>query len=113
MASSSRKNWRIHINGVVQSVGFRPFIKNLGDKVKLKGYVCNLGDAGVEIVIQSDEAKRDEFIDQIRNQLPELAVITDIQSNPIEVNISFLEEFEIKKSYSSSNDKSGFSAIPP
>jgi len=39
---------RIEIRGIVQGVGFRPFIYNLARKFGLKGYVLNDTD-GVEI----------------------------------------------------------------
>ena len=113
MVKSSRKIWRIHITGVVQSVGFRPFIKNLGDKALLKGHVRNLGGAGVEIVIKSNESKKDEFLSQIQNQLPELALITNIDVQSIETNTKFLEKFEIKNSDATLSNGSSFSAIPP
>lgn len=113
MAKSSRKIWRIHITGVVQSVGFRPFIKNLGDKASLKGYVLNLGDAGVEILIDSTETQKDKFIVTIKDQLPELAIITSITTTLTDENHEFAESFEIRKSKPSTGKKSGFSALPP
>ncbi|MCE7734043.1 MAG: carbamoyltransferase HypF [Candidatus Heimdallarchaeota archaeon] len=113
MSSLSRKIWRIHITGVVQSVGFRPFIKNLGDEASLKGYVSNLGDAGVEIVINSSDAKKDKFISCITDQLPELAMITEIIETQIDDQIDFSTEFEIKQSKPSTSNSSGFSALPP
>ncbi|OLS26617.1 MAG: Carbamoyltransferase HypF [Candidatus Heimdallarchaeota archaeon LC_2] len=113
MVKSSRKIWQIHINGVVQSVGFRPFIKNLGDNRLLRGYVRNLGGAGVEVVIETNESKKDEFISSIQNQLPELAIITNIDVKSIETDIEFLDKFEIKKSDVKNVNGSSFSAIPP
>ena len=55
---------RVNITGRVQGVGFRPFIYRLAVKHGIKGYVKNLGDAGVEVV----EGKRksiEKFLDEV------------------------------------------------
>jgi hydrogenase maturation protein HypF len=46
---------RIHVTGRVQGVGFRPFIYRLAIHYELRGYVINLGDAGVEVVVEGPE----------------------------------------------------------
>lgn len=43
------KAYRIHVQGIVQAVGFRPFVYRIAHAHNLRGYVRNLGDAGVEI----------------------------------------------------------------
>ncbi|MFB0551519.1 MAG: acylphosphatase, partial [Nitrososphaeria archaeon] len=43
---------KIRVTGIVQGVGFRPFIYRTADKNHLNGYVRNRGDAGVEIVLE-------------------------------------------------------------
>jgi len=60
--------------GVVQGVGFRPTIFRVAKKLGLKGYVLNKGSE-VEVVIDRDF---DEFIIQVKKQLPSIAKITDI-----------------------------------
>jgi len=41
---------RINVRGVVQGVGFRPFVYQLATKYNLKGWVCNTsGDVKIEI----------------------------------------------------------------
>ena len=47
----------IHITGIVQGVGFRPFVYRIAKSLSLPGYVLNLGDAGVEIVVEGSEEK--------------------------------------------------------
>ncbi|MBI4769615.1 MAG: HypC/HybG/HupF family hydrogenase formation chaperone [Chloroflexi bacterium] len=47
---------RIHITGVVQGVGFRPFVYNLALRHGLCGEVCNTS-AGVEIAVEGDPGK--------------------------------------------------------
>lgn len=70
---------RIHVNGIVQGVGFRPFIYRLASERNLKGYVRNLGDAGVEVVLDCSEAKAQEFVKSMLANLPPLARIYDVQ----------------------------------
>ncbi|HEC82350.1 MAG TPA: hypothetical protein ENI53_00495, partial [Thermoplasmatales archaeon] len=38
---------KIKVNGIVQGVGFRPFVYRIASHLNLRGYVLNLGDAGV------------------------------------------------------------------
>ncbi len=60
--------------GVVQGVGFRPTIYRIAKKLGIKGYVLNKGSE-VEVVVDRDF---DEFIIQVKKQLPSIAKITDI-----------------------------------
>ncbi len=109
--------FRINITGVVQSVGFRPFIQKLAAKLEIMGYVRNLASAGVEIVIKSTNNEVDEFVNRIKEDKPELAII--LKSNVIEVDSDeidpgYLEgQFKIIPSKKDKEDKSGFSALPP
>ncbi len=66
---------RIVIKGVVQGVGFRPFVYRLAKRFKLKGYVKNLGDS-VEVYIHRESP---EFIDALREEKPPLAEIESIE----------------------------------
>jgi len=40
----------ILVSGIVQGIGYRPFVYNLAMDLGVKGNVMNLGDAGVRIV---------------------------------------------------------------
>ena len=44
------------VSGIVQGVGFRPFIYRTAVKHGLAGYVRNRGDAGVEVLLEGDAA---------------------------------------------------------
>ncbi|MBN1682673.1 acylphosphatase, partial [Candidatus Bathyarchaeota archaeon] len=48
----TRRKAKITITGRVQGVGFRPFIYRMAVANNLNGYVINLGDAGVEIIVE-------------------------------------------------------------
>ena len=69
---------RINITGRVQGVGFRPFIYRMAVKNGLLGYVINLGDAGVEIIVEGSEESISKFLDDIRENAPEVSDIEDI-----------------------------------
>ncbi|PKK81213.1 MAG: carbamoyltransferase HypF, partial [Thermoplasmata archaeon HGW-Thermoplasmata-2] len=70
---------RIHVNGIVQGVGFRPFVYRLAVKEGMRGYVRNLGDAGVEIVLDCGEKEAQEFVKLMLARLPPLARIYEIK----------------------------------
>ncbi len=63
------------INGIVQGVGFRPFIFRIAQELGLTGWVRN-STAGVEIEIQGTETGLAAFCNALQNGLPPLAVIT-------------------------------------
>lgn len=64
----------IHVSGVVQGVGLRPFIYSLAVDSELGGYVRNLGDAGVEIVVEGEEACIENFLKRLVEEKPPLAI---------------------------------------
>ncbi|MBU0596055.1 acylphosphatase, partial [Candidatus Bipolaricaulota bacterium] len=53
---------RIRVRGVVQGVGFRPFVYRTAVGLGLGGSVRNLGDAGVEIFVEGSTAALDAFV---------------------------------------------------
>lgn len=69
---------KIHIQGVVQGVGFRPFVYNLALNLKLTGWVRNTS-AGVDIEIEGDPQTLDSFITALREQAPPLSRIDEFE----------------------------------
>jgi len=68
----------IWVKGVVQGVGFRPFVYTLASQLQLTGWVRNTS-RGVEIEVNgSDEAVKD-FIEQLRTQAPPLARLDSVE----------------------------------
>jgi hydrogenase maturation protein HypF len=65
----------IHIGGIVQGVGFRPFVFQTAQKLGLTGWVCNTND-GVHCRISGSEAGIDEVYKMLVESPPPLAVIT-------------------------------------
>ena len=72
---------KITIWGVVQGVGFRPFIAKLGDELGMKGVVRNAGGL-VEIVVSDTKERIDAFVTAIRARKPEPAEIVHIRREP-------------------------------
>ena len=73
----------LHITGIVQGVGFRPFVYNLADEQGLTGWVLNASD-GVYTVVEGDDATVDAFAQSIRDRAPAMAVIEDVIAEPVE-----------------------------
>ncbi|MHA1972742.1 MAG: Sua5/YciO/YrdC/YwlC family protein, partial [Candidatus Hodarchaeales archaeon] len=103
---------RIIINGVVQGIGFRPFVFNLALKYQLKGFVLNRGDAGVEIQAQGDRKTIESFIQDLKEKKPSLARYESfkVEYDPKNVEKSKFSSFEIAKS---SEAKGSHGYIPP
>ena len=74
--------YNIKIFGIVQGVGFRPFIKNLADTFFICGTVANKGSY-VEIFAQCDEITLQNFIDAIKNNSPPRSNILKIDVQKI------------------------------
>ncbi len=68
----------IHISGIVQGVGFRPFVYGLADRLNLNGWVRNTS-AGVEIQVEGTTTIIDSFINLLKSELPPLARIDSIE----------------------------------
>ena len=66
----------IHISGIVQGVGFRPFVYNLASGLQLAGWVRNTS-AGVDIAVDGTQAALDAFVKALRNEAPPLSRIDD------------------------------------
>lgn len=73
-----KKHYSIQIRGIVQGVGFRPFIHQLAGKCHLAGEVRN-DSRGVSLEVEGTEAALGEFLRQIPSNAPPLAVIDSIQ----------------------------------
>lgn len=69
---------RIEIKGIVQGVGFRPFIYNLARRYHLNGYVLN-DTRGVEIEAEGTKSDLDKFLLQIKNSPPPQSRIEQIR----------------------------------
>ncbi|MCF7807939.1 MAG: carbamoyltransferase HypF [Candidatus Marinimicrobia bacterium] len=73
---------RFTINGIVQGVGFRPFIYNLAREIGLTGTVANTS-VGVLIEIQGESKQIQAFSSRTEAEAPPLSTITSIKEEPI------------------------------
>lgn len=74
----------IRIGGIVQGVGFRPFVYNLALRLGVEGWVKNTS-AGVEIGVVGPPETLDEFGQRLRAEAPPLARVESIQIEPGDV----------------------------
>ena len=96
---------KILTQGIVQGVGFRPYIYRLAVGLNLKGYVRNLGNV-VEIIIEGENTE--VFVERLPKELPPIAKINSMDVEAISVkNYTDFEIIESEDSYS------GISVIPP
>src|SRR5579859_7616812 len=72
----------VRVQGIVQGVGFRPFVYSLAASLQLAGLVGNDADGVFAEVEGSPEAVR-EFIDALSRQAPPLASIDRISTQPM------------------------------
>lgn len=86
---------KLQITGLVQGVGFRPFVFRLAEAAGLKGYVLN-DTSGVLIEVEGDKLKLDEFLLDIVREKPELSKIYSLQYTYLEE--SGYRKFEIRES---------------
>ena len=72
-------NKNISFRGVVQGVGFRPFIYQLAHRYELTGYALNDSE-GVEVELEGSSNKIDAFMKSLHQDLPPLARIDSVES---------------------------------
>jgi hydrogenase maturation protein HypF len=65
---------RISVRGVVQGVGFRPFVYQLAARHNLRGWVCNTSE-DVKIEVEGEAKSIESFVKDLREQAPPLAHI--------------------------------------
>ena len=74
-----RARAEIAVTGLVQGVGFRPFIYRLAAHHGLTGFARNMGDAGVQVVVEGDKRAIEKFVNSLCPEQPPLARIDDIR----------------------------------
>ncbi|RMF30802.1 MAG: carbamoyltransferase HypF, partial [Candidatus Nitrosothermus koennekii] len=100
---------RILIDGIVQGIGFRPFVYRIAVTNNLKGYVRNRSDGSVEIVIDGNDNSIKRFINELKHQKPRFAKYNKIMISRF--NGKKCDNFSIIKSDYTNNGIN--SIIPP
>jgi hydrogenase maturation protein HypF len=85
----------IHVRGVVQGVGFRPFVYRLARANSLSGWVLN-NDCGVEIHVEGEDDELDLFVRQLKTEFPPAAKIAAL--NVRSADVTGLATFSISTS---------------
>lgn len=80
-SNQDEATWHIHVRGVVQGVGFRPFVYNLATHLQLRGWVRNTS-AGVEILLCGPTERLQHFLDSLSTHPPPLARIEEVHVTP-------------------------------
>ncbi|WP_455280158.1 carbamoyltransferase HypF, partial [[Eubacterium] cellulosolvens] len=100
----------ILVKGIVQGVGFRPFVYRLATDKGLSGFVQNRGDAGVKIVVEGEVSQLNSFIHDLKAEKPPSSEISDIIVDYKNKNLEY-STFKIKSSYMGGEERG--SIIPP
>ena len=85
----------IRVRGIVQGVGFRPFVYRLAQDNTLAGWVLN-GDQGVEIFLEGPEQRLAAFLRDLKLKPPPAASIAEIEVAPAQPQ--GLDKFTIRES---------------
>ncbi len=101
---------KLSVSGIVQGVGFRPFIYRIAVQNGLVGYVRNRGDAGVEILVEGNPQSVEKFLINLTAEKPPLAQIDAVKRTDLSGENQY-DKFTIYKS-SQEAELSG-SVIPP
>lgn len=87
---------RLEISGIVQGVGFRPFLHRLTNRFRLSGWVRNTS-AGVELELEGARADVEGFLSALRGEAPPLSVIDRVERTDL-AGLTGAREFRILES---------------
>ncbi|MDE3202375.1 MAG: carbamoyltransferase HypF [Acidobacteriota bacterium] len=79
MTSTTISRRMLRVSGLVQGVGFRPFVFRLANDLALTGFIWN-DASGVTIEVQGPTSSIDAFANRLRNEAPPLSQILSIES---------------------------------
>jgi len=94
---NDRRTVEINITGIVQGVGFRPFLYNLARSLNLSGFILNRGNAGVRLVLQGVSQLIDQFLEEVHFKEPKISFIEKIEYKDLDPKIHY-KNLEIRKS---------------
>lgn len=95
------QTYKIRVKGIVQGVGFRPFVFNLASKYSIHGWVNN-DEKGVNILLYSSKESIENFIKELKENPPPLSKIDSIEIEELNSK-NIYTKFEIRKSETSNN----------
>ena len=98
---------RVEIRGVVQGVGFRPFVYRIAERFAIRGWVLN-SSGGAVIEAEGGEAPVEQFLRALADELPPLARIDEIEITNL--HPSYESDFVIRESIVRTGR---FALVPP
>lgn len=72
----------VHVTGVVQGVGYRPFVYRLATRLGVRGWVRNASDGVWCLAMHDDPAVLDAFVAALRDEAPPLARVQSVSAEP-------------------------------
>lgn len=104
---TAQRTEKIKLWGIVQGVGFRPFVAKTADRLQMKGTVLNIGGL-VEITLTDTKENIDAFLETLQREKPEPAEIVHIKRTVVDT-VPF-SDFRIIQSGEGSDEAA---MIPP
>src|SRR5450759_4900450 len=101
-AAGRRVGCSIVVRGVVQGVGFRPFVWRLANELELTGVVRNTGGQ-VEIEVEGCQGAVEEFASRIRSEAPPRARVEEVEVRRSDRSIGIGSGFSIEESQASTS----------
>ena len=92
---------RICVIGIVQGVGFRPFVSRLAHSCHIRGTVCNKGSY-VEIIIQGSKSAKEQFVNYLPRKAPARSAILKIMTE--QTDLPPFSDFSIIESAAEEGD---------
>ncbi|MEM2819286.1 MAG: acylphosphatase, partial [Nitrososphaerota archaeon] len=87
---------KILVVGIVQGVGFRPYVYRTAAKTGVKGYVKNIGGSSVEIHVEGRAEDVEKFLELFNNEKPSIIYLEDVQV--IDARVEGYDVFKILES---------------
>jgi acylphosphatase len=88
-----RERRLVHFRGHVQGVGFRYSTQRVASAFKVSGYVQNLADGRVRVLVEGDATELDRFLGELRAQMAQY--IREVQTELGPATGEF-DDFEIR-----------------
>ena len=73
-----KERWQVQVEGIVQGVGFRPFVHRLAQELELAGFVCNTG-GGVLVEVEGTAIVLQVFVRRIREEAPAMSLVERVE----------------------------------
>ena len=77
-----REAVRVHVQGVVQGVGFRPFVYRLAHRHRLAGWVLN-EETGVHVHVEGPAPALEAFVEALSREAPQAAFVSRVEAVPV------------------------------